>query len=285
MLTTTIKAVGNRMMTVLRRKTAAARLASRIHPLTVPLDPDEDAGWKPYHQFQGSTDNSDFLSCHVSVLIQGHCPHPPHSHPEEELLLMLAGEADLILPQLPSAAGTAGLRLRPGQFVYYPAHFPHTLRAVSMEPANYVMFKWLARSRATDDQLPFGHFDAGDSCFRGTHLPEFDYRPLFEGPTACLETLHAHATRLAPGAGHEPHTHAYEAAVVVLDGEIETLGRRVRPCGVVYYSGGELHNIRNPSAEHARYVVFEFHGHVPFWRKVTDPQRWRHKLRAMCRLQ
>jgi len=257
------------------------RIASRIDPLTLPLQPDEDAGWKAYPQYQGSTDNADFLSCHVSVLVPGQCPHPPHSHAEEEILLMLAGEADLILPQRRSGAGTEGLRLRPGQFVYYPAHFPHTLRAVGPEPANYLMFKWLAHARAIDVQLPFGHFDAGDCGFSGTQRSAFDYRPLLEGPTRWLEKLHAHVTTLAPGAGNEPHAHRYETAVVVLEGEIETLGRRVRPYGLVYYSSGIPHGIHNRGAESSRYLVFEFHGHVPLWRKVTDPERWKHRLRAI----
>ena len=203
------------------------RIASRIDLLTVPLEPDETAGWKPYHQYEGSTHNADFLSCHASVLIPGHCPHPPHSHPEEEILLMLAGEAELILPSLRSDDGMQQpLRLRPGQFVYYPAHFLHTLQTVSTEPANYVMFKWRAHARTPDAQLQFGQFDAGASCFPAKSAAAFDYRLLFDGPTTCLERLHAHASRLAAGAGNPPHSHSYEAAMVVLEGEIETLGQR-----------------------------------------------------------
>jgi mannose-6-phosphate isomerase-like protein (cupin superfamily) len=260
------------------------RIASRIDPLTLPLEPDRQAGWKAYHQYQGSTDNAAFLSCHVSVLVPGHTPHAPHTHAEEEILLMLAGEADLILPQMRSGKGTQGLRLKPDQFVYYPAHFPHTLCAVGPEPANYVMFKWLARGRATDARLQFGHCDAGDACFRGADRPEFDYRLLLEGPTTCLEKLHAHVTKLAPGVENAPHAHEYETAMVVLEGEIETLDRRVRHHGLVYYAGGAPHGIRNPCAEPARYVVIEFHGRRPLWRKVADPHRWGRRLRAMWNL-
>ena len=83
---------------------------------------------------------------------------PPHTHAEEEILLMLAGEADLILPQWRSGKGTQGLRLKPDQFVYYPAHFPHTLCAVGPEPANYVMFKWLARGRGSRCSTPVRTF-------------------------------------------------------------------------------------------------------------------------------
>ena len=256
------------------------RIASRIDPLTLPLEPDTVVGWKAYHQFAGSTDNAAFMSCHVSVLLHNHCPHPPHTHDEEEILLMLRGEADLLLPTLHSGDGKQELRLKPGQFVYYPAHFPHTLRGASPEPANYLMFKWRARGRAADGQLRFGQFDAVDWS-AGTVSRDFDSQLLVEGPTTCLEKLHAHASKMAPGAGNAPHTHRYETALVVLEGEIETLGGRVRPYGVVYYAGGVPHGIRNASAAPARYVVFEFHGHVPFWRKVADPARWRRRWLAM----
>jgi mannose-6-phosphate isomerase-like protein (cupin superfamily) len=259
------------------------RIPSRIDPLTLPLEPDTEAGWRAYDQYKGTTDNAAFLSCHVSVLVEGHTPHPPHTHEEEEILLMLAGEADLILPRMRSREGGQGLRLKPGQFVYYPAHFPHTLRGASPEPATYLMFKWAARVRRTNAQLEFGHFDAGESRFRGTSGPAFDYQLLFEGPTGCLEKLHAHVTKLAPGTDNEPHTHRYETAMVVLDGEIETLGRRVRPHGLVYYAGRVPHGIRNPGGEPARYVVFEFHGHPRFWRNVADRSHWARRLRAMWR--
>lgn len=240
-------------------------------------------GWKPYHQFRGPTVNTDRLSCHVSVLIQNHSPHPPHTHPEEEILLMLAGEADLILPEIDSAEKSE-LRLRPGQFVYYPAQFPHTLRAVSPQPANYLMFQWLGSSGIPDAQLAFGCFDALGP--RNNSVAEYGLRLLFEGPTGCIRKLHAHATTLTAGVAHPPHKHDYEAAIVVLEGEVETLGQRVGPHGIIFYSSGCPHSICNPGSQPARYVVFEFFGassDISFFRKIADPERWKRKLKAILR--
>jgi quercetin dioxygenase-like cupin family protein len=260
------------------------RLTSRIIPLTIPLDPDEQTGWKPYHQFRGTADNADDFSCHVSVLVQGHCPHPPHTHPEEEILLMLAGEANLILPQMPSSDGNQELPLRRGQFVYYPSHFPHTLRAVSPKPANYLMFKWLALSGVRNGQLGFGCFDA--LKHRNEGAAEHELRLLFEGPTGGMRKLHSHATTLPPSVGHASHAHAYESAIVLLEGELETLGRRVGPHSIIFYAGGDPHSIHNPGDVSARYVVFEFHGGKAesFYRKITDLQRWKGKLKGILRL-
>ena len=44
-----------------------------------------------------------------------------------------------------------------------------------------------------------------------------------------------------PGAGYDPHVDANDMVIIVLEGEIETLGERVAPHGVVIYPTGEPH--------------------------------------------
>jgi quercetin dioxygenase-like cupin family protein len=274
------------------------RLTTRIYPLRIPLTPDEEKGWKPYPIFRGSTADVRSLSCHASVLTHGQCPHPPHTHPEEELLLLLSGEVDLVLPARPAADGNPRSRLRPGQFVYYPAHFPHTLETVSVEPANYMMFKYYTGRTGADSPLPFGQYqfdtlgDVDDSAVTDGFCP----RLVFAGPTAYLRNLHCHTSTLTPGAGYEPHIDAYDVAIIVLAGEIETLGERVGPHSVIFYPAGEPHGIRNPGVSVARYVVFEFHGSQKkivradappdppsLLAKLRDPRRWKRKLKRLSK--
>jgi MoaA/NifB/PqqE/SkfB family radical SAM enzyme/quercetin dioxygenase-like cupin family protein len=264
-------------------KQSMPRLTSRTDHLTIPLPPDKDAGWKPYYQYKGGTANCDSLSCHVSVLVPGRCPHPPHSHKEEEILLMLAGEADLLLPELATGNPTGQVRLKPGQFTYYPAYFRHTLKAAGSEPANYLMFRWYASGASRRPLLGFGQFDLMQSP--GTEVPQgFQARLLFEGSTGYLSKLHAHVTTLAPGAGYEPHIDRHDVAIILLEGEVETLGRRLKPHSLVFYAAGEPHGMVNPGTKPARYAVFEFHGErASFLRTVTDPQRWKGKLKAAGR--
>jgi mannose-6-phosphate isomerase-like protein (cupin superfamily) len=237
---------------------APPRLTSLIRPLAIPLPPDEKRGWKPHRLFRGSTADVRSLTCHVSVLTHGHCPHPPHRHDEEELLLLLAGEVDLILPDAPSSPGNPRTRLQPGQLVYYPAQFAHTLEAVSEEPANYLMFKWRADAVEATSRLPFGRFDL--SGFVKSQKAKEGFRPrrVFEGPTGCLRRLQCHVSTLTPEAGYAPHVDAYDVAIVVMEGEVETLGERVKPHGVIFYPAGEPHGIRNTGHATAKYVVFEF---------------------------
>jgi quercetin dioxygenase-like cupin family protein len=251
------------------------QLTSRIHPLRLPIEPDPEKGWKPYPAFRGSTADVASLSCHASVLVQGRSPHPPHTHVEEELLLLLSGEVELDL------AENARLPLRPGEFVYYPAGFAHTLETKSAEPAAYLMFKWRGEATADGEALSHSRFEtAGES------------RRLFEGPTLYLRKLHSHLTVLEPGGGYEPHRDAYDIAIVVLEGELETIGGRAEPHDVIFYRAGEPHGMRNVGGDVARYVVFEFHGRTSIatgapssarilLEKLRDPRRWKWLLRRL----
>jgi MoaA/NifB/PqqE/SkfB family radical SAM enzyme/uncharacterized cupin superfamily protein len=244
-----------------RSKSTSPRLASRVYPLRVPLPPDEEKGWKPYFLCKGPTEGMRELSCHVSVLIKDHCPHPPHAHREEELLLLLAGEVDIIFQGGQTFEENSQGPLRAGQFVYYPSGFAHTLRTTSEAPANYLMFKWHAESKKNDSALAFGQFDMFDAESDPEVEQGFSTRLLFEGSTDCLRKLHCHTSALAPGAGYDPHIDDYDVAIVILEGEVETLGERVGPHSVIHYAAGEPHGMRNPMETKARYIVFEFHGH------------------------
>jgi hypothetical protein len=82
---------------------------------------------------------------------------------------------------------------------------------------------------------------------------------LLQQATHCLGKLHAHLTTLQPGAGYEAHADAYDVAIILLSGEIETIGERVRPLGLIFYSAGELHGMKNVGTTPAVYLVFEFH--------------------------
>jgi quercetin dioxygenase-like cupin family protein len=240
-------------------------LASGVHRLRLPLPGPGASGWQTHPAFSGSTADLAEVSCHASVLAPGHTPHPPHAHDEEELLLVLAGEVELLFAQ------DAGEPLRAGELVYYPAGFVHTLRAAGSGPATYVMFKWRAQPAADGGQLPRGRFE--------TTQPGL----LFEGATRYLRKLQAHVTLLRPGEGYEPHADAYDVGLVVLEGEVETIGGRAASHDVVFYRAGEPHGMRCVSDAPARYVVFEFHGRRWLGSRPPFAAHARRQLRTLLR--
>ncbi|HUF08900.1 MAG TPA: cupin domain-containing protein [Rhodothermales bacterium] len=269
------------------------QLTSRAHRLDVPLALDADTPWKPYPLFRGTTANHATIACHASALRRGHVPHEPHRQREEEILLLLDGEVDLLLPDLGSPERGGRVRLKPGQFVYYPPEFAHSLEAVNEGSATYLMFKWYSPGWQGGPALPYGLFDALD---RGEHREIRDgflTRRLFEGPTACLGKLHAHSSILKPGGGYDPHVDAHDVAIVVLKGQVETYGSTYGPNSVIYFPAGERHGMRNTGEADAQYLVIEFHGasgalpsirtrpEDSFLKKVFSLRRWKRRVRRV----
>jgi len=213
-------------------------------------------GWIPYPLFHGPTPVAEAMESHVSVLSPGRWAHPPHCHIEEELLIVLRGEAEILIANSTDPAGARVERLLPGAFVYYPAYQFHTIRNASQAPVTYLMFKWQGEPLEVDQPLRTTIFDVGDPTLSPAPMA---MRTLFEAPTGFLRKLHAHVTEVEPGAGYPEHVDEHDVAIVVFSGVVETLAQRAGAGGSIYYAAGEPHGLRNISSERARYLVFEFH--------------------------
>ena len=238
--------------------TRASILPNQGYPLSTPL-PLNEKKWKPFFIFRGRTKGIRDFSCHVSALVPGHCPHPPHTHIEEEILIMLNGEADLFLPLYQGDEGKGRLHLKPGEFVYYPPGYPHTLQTTSEVPANYLMLKWYTPNRKqASNCLPFGKYKMYDSFFRNEGKEGFHTCTVFEGPSRYLKRMQCHTSVLSPGAGYESHVDPYDVLIIILDGEVETLKNRFDPYSVIFHPAGTRHGLFNRSKVTAKYVVFEF---------------------------
>jgi len=235
-------------------------LHSSFYPLQLPLDLKKGEIWKPYAIFRGATFVMRDFSCHMSVLAPGLIPHPLHEHEEEEILIILSGELNIIFSNPESPEKTSQRCLQKSHFAYYPANFAHTLENVGKKPANYLMFKWTGSHKQKEKMMKFGYFET-------PHLHDekkqqgFSPQQVFEGTTLYLEKLHCHTTVLSAGAGYPPHADYYDVAILLLEGEVQTLEKNIKAPGVIFYAAGEPHGIYNPSYESARYLVFEFHGH------------------------
>jgi mannose-6-phosphate isomerase-like protein (cupin superfamily) len=231
-----------------------------VRSFAEPLKENAEAGWEHHAIFRGSTPAIDMMSCHAAVLSAGCSPHPPHAHNDEELLIVLDGEAELLIADRPEYEGARAVRVTPGDFAYYPAQQHHTIRNPANSPVTYMMFRWNRHTPARlQPQLP-------TKLFRAPPAPEpqqgkgFSTRRFVEGPTHWLRKLHCHTTRLEAGAGYAAHADDYDVAILVRSGRVRTLGREVGPGGFIYYPAGEIHGMQNVGNEPAMYIVFEFHG-------------------------
>jgi mannose-6-phosphate isomerase-like protein (cupin superfamily) len=232
-------------------------VATVIHRFTLPLGTSGEP-WARFPAFKGPTCTLSAMGCHASVLAAGHTPHPPHAHREEELLVPLHGAVEAVIAKAPDDSDPRVERLEPGSFIYYPAWQHHTVRNPERGSSGYLMFKWHGPEGAARDPLNTGIFHHHVEPPPGAK-PFWTAR-LLQGPTRYLGKLRSHVTVLQPGAGYEPHVDAYDVAILLLEGTVETLGECVDPLGVIYYAAGEPHGMRNVGSAPARYLVFEFHG-------------------------
>ena len=248
-----------------------------MHQYRLPLAEDTEKGWKPYDPLFGQTGSLELLGYHASVLSPGHCPHPPHTHPEEEILIVLDGEAEILIADSPRDKQPKLQRLTKHQAAYYPSEQHHTIRNVSTDPVTYLMLRWRSGKKDTKRPLSTQILDAaGARPGRSGH--SLSVQVLTDGPTGLLSKLHVHVSELAPGHGYEPHIDAYDLAIIVLTGEIKILDSVTGPNSVVLIAAGEPHGIFNPTEEPARYLVVELHRNCKFTRGTPRVLRKSRKL-------
>jgi quercetin dioxygenase-like cupin family protein len=84
---------------------------------------------------QRPTATLDELEIHITTLMPGETPHPPHQHPAEELLIVKEGTVEsLVNGQLQ--------RVGPGSIVFQASNQMHSLRNVGTTPATYHVIQW-----------------------------------------------------------------------------------------------------------------------------------------------
>jgi XRE family transcriptional regulator, regulator of sulfur utilization len=84
---------------------------------------------------QMPTATLDELEIHITTLNPGETPHPPHKHPDEELLIVKEGTVE-------SLVNGELKRVGPGSVIFQAANQLHAIRNVGDGPATYHVIKW-----------------------------------------------------------------------------------------------------------------------------------------------
>lgn len=85
--------------------------------------------------FQAPTPTLDELECHITALKPGESPHPPHKHPDEELIIVKEGTVE-------SSLNGKTYQLGPGSVIFQASNEMHGIRNVGKTPATYHVIKW-----------------------------------------------------------------------------------------------------------------------------------------------
>ncbi|HTQ38778.1 MAG TPA: cupin domain-containing protein [Pirellulales bacterium] len=85
----------------------------------------------------------DRLECHITTVNPGEEPHPPHQHPEEELMLLKEGTLDVMQNGQRQRVGS-------GSVVFNSSNELHGFKNVGDTPATYFVIKWWSSATPSD---------------------------------------------------------------------------------------------------------------------------------------
>ncbi len=258
----------------LARAGTAPPLQNLATAIPRPLPRNPRKGWRPHPLFRGSTPILRNLSCHASILEPGCSPHPPHSHFDEEILVILEGEADIVIASAEDDPAPRIERMQAGDMVYYPSYQFHTIRCAGESPVSYFMYRWGASVRPNEQPLAL-------TVCKGLKTHEiardkpFATSTVLEGPTGLLDKLQVHLSRAAPGGGYAEHRDRHDVAMLLFEGAVNTLDARVEAPAVILYPAMSPHGLQGIGDSAARYLVVEFHGPHTEPPTLLESARWK----------
>jgi mannose-6-phosphate isomerase-like protein (cupin superfamily) len=87
--------------------------------------------------FQGPTAQMKSLTAGSLLLKPGQEPHPPHQHPEEEIMVITSGTGEILV-------GGKNVKVGPGSMMYCEGDKLHGVKNTGSEPMMFYFYKWLA---------------------------------------------------------------------------------------------------------------------------------------------
>lgn len=88
--------------------------------------------------FNSPTPTLANLSLHITTLNPGQAPHPPHRHPEEEIMIVREGTVEALQENRTNLVTAGGI-------IFEASNELHGLRNVGTNPANYYVIKFVRR--------------------------------------------------------------------------------------------------------------------------------------------
>jgi quercetin dioxygenase-like cupin family protein len=201
------------------------------------------------------------FECHISTLNPSLASHPPHTHPQEELIILRDGELDVHI-------NGVNTRVGPGSLFFFASNDPHAVRNAGDKPATYFVFNFSTAATATmrgQASLPAATGRLGSAVFQWEQLKAEptktgERRGVVDLPTATMANYECHVTTIKAGvAPHPPHRHPDEEIVLVKEGQLDVtidgVTTRAGPGSIVFVSSGDLHGWTNAGDVAATYYV------------------------------
>jgi quercetin dioxygenase-like cupin family protein len=198
------------------------------------------------------------FECHVSTLNPAQASHPPHTHPQEELIILREGTLDVQLN------GTV-TRVGPGSLFFFASNNPHAVQNHGEKPATYFVFNFSTAATAklrgqapAPAAPPSAIYDWQQLAVIPTAKGE--RRDVCDRATATLANFECHVTTLKPGeTPHAPHHHPDEEILLLKEGQLDVTiagqTTRATPGSIVFVGVNDEHGWRNSGETMATYYV------------------------------
>lgn len=129
--------MSNEPNVVITPESAAAKLADGVlDPNTVPGEYID--GCRVFVHYNGPTDQLSVMCTGMAILDPGASPHPPHTHPEEEFMIVGDGTGEI------EVAGKV-TQVGPGAIMYCAGNVLHGIRNTGKVPMTFYWSKWSAK--------------------------------------------------------------------------------------------------------------------------------------------
>jgi len=216
--------------------------------------------------FDAPTATLQKFECHISTLNPGQMSHPPHRHPQEELIILERGALDVFINGKTQHVG-------PGSAFFFASNDLHNVRNVGAVPATYFVFNFATAATRTVPAQPASESAAPDklrsSVFEWEKLPVTPTdtgarRTIIDSPTVTCINFESHATTLNPGESslRAAHHHRDEGVIIIKEGTTEIVlngvAHRAGAGSLAFLGSNEPHYVKNVGDTPATYYVVHF---------------------------
>jgi (S)-ureidoglycine aminohydrolase len=208
---------------------------------------------------EGSTTSLVHFEVHASSIQPGKAPHPPHTHAdEEELIIVKEGQVKITINGISNILG-------PGSVAYAIPLEEHGIVNTGNTQATYYIFKYKSRLAMDLDRAKKngGSFMINWDTVTVKKTDKGQRREFINKPTSQLVKFEMHTTALNEGLdSHAPHTHKEEEIILILKGNvIMHVGDKTYSAGpgdIIFLPSMILHNLVNTDKGQCEYFAFQW---------------------------
>jgi len=201
---------------------------------------------------EGKTFALEYFEIHASTLEPGKAPHPPHTHADqEELMIIKDGQVKITI------AGQSKI-LGPGSIAFAMPGDEHGIENAGKTIATYYILKYKSKlSRKA------GSFMLDWNDLKTNNTGKGYRRDFFNKATSQLAQFEMHTTALnKDSVSHAPHTHVQEEVILIIRGNVTMhIDGKLYPASagdLVFLSSGIPHALLNTGKEQCEYFAFQW---------------------------